>query len=63
MLPLDLKTLIWNKDHKWYRILAVTTYKGDDVIVYQEEAQKATIEIMDISDFCREFQATYEIYS
>lgn len=59
MQPLDLKKFVWNKDHKWYLILAITTFKGDDIVVYRESQDRAAIEIATVDDFCKHFQATY----
>lgn len=61
MQPLDLKNFVWNRDHKWYIIIAITTFKDEDVVVYRENQDRAAVSVMSVSDFCREFQATYQI--
>lgn len=62
MEALDLKKFAWNKNHVNYCILAITTYKGDDVVVFRNhDDSKHEIAILSVDDFCREFQATYAI--
>ena len=61
MQPLDLKQFIWSRDHKGYDILAITTYKGEDIVVYRERHMPYTVGVDTVSDFCRHFQATYSI--
>ena len=61
MEPLDLKKFVWNRNHKWYIILAITTFKDEDIVVYRESQDRAAIEIATVDDFCKQFQATYSL--
>jgi uncharacterized protein YdeI (YjbR/CyaY-like superfamily) len=63
MQALDLKTFIWS--HKQTKeasiILAITTYKDDDIVVYRGWKDRAKIEVMSVDDFCKQHEATYQI--
>ena len=63
MVPLDLKEFVWqSKETKiGYIILAITTYKNEDVIVYREGKDRSTIHIDSIDNFCKNNEATYQI--
>ncbi len=61
MQPLNLKNFVWTRDHKNYVILAITTYKEEDLVVYRDQHFPYEVDIATVSDFCRKFQATYQV--
>lgn len=63
MEPLDLKEFIWqSKETKiGYIILAITTYKGESIVVYRECKDRSKICVDSVDNFCRNCEATYQI--
>jgi hypothetical protein len=62
MEALDLKKFGWTRNHENFTILAITSYKGEDVVVYRNQ-QGGAVAIVTVDEFCRDFQATYEVTS
>jgi len=63
MEALDLKKFLWeSKATKGnFIILAITTYKNDDVVVYRESQDRSQICVCSVDDFCRDFSAIYPL--
>jgi hypothetical protein len=63
MAPLDLKEFVWQskKTKIGYIILAITTYKGDDVVIYREAKDRSKICIDSVDEFCKRCEATYQL--
>ena len=61
--PLDLKKFVWmsKEDKNPYLILAITTYGGDDVVVYRQATSTADMCVTSVGDFCERFEATYDL--
>lgn len=62
MQPLDLKNFVWSKNHEWFLVLAIVTYNEEDIVVYRENKDRSRICVTSVDKFCREFQATYELF-
>ena len=60
---LDLADFVWvNKETKnAFLILALTMYKDENVVVYRPAHDRVHICVCSVSDFCRDFEATYDI--
>jgi len=63
MQPLDLRKFIWVKDDKVYIILAITELKEYNIVVYRESsvAKGGKIGVATVSDFMKDFTATYQL--
>lgn len=63
MEPLDLKKFVWlsKRTKQNFIIIAITDYKSDDVVVYREANDRSKVCVKSVDDFCREFEATYEL--
>lgn len=65
MEPLDLKKFAWisRLDKRHYIIMAITTYNGENVVVYREAVDRSKILVASVDDFGAEFEATYQFES
>jgi hypothetical protein len=63
MEALDLKKFLWTCGHKNYEILAITTFKNDDIVVYRDLNDTHRVAVLSVDDFCRSFEAVYQISS
>jgi hypothetical protein len=61
MLELDLTSFIWNKDHKDYIVMALVAYRDEVLVVYRESTDRSKICVDSVGDFCKDFQATYQL--
>lgn len=61
MEPLDFRKFVWTKGKEWFSVLAITTFGGKDVIVYQHATHPHEVKVMDFSEFCMEFTPTYDL--
>jgi len=57
---LDLKKFGWVRDHKNYTVLAITTFRDEDVVVFRAQ-EGGVVDILTVDEFCRTFDATYQL--